>query len=417
MGHWVTELDTLVLLPPRYPTGLLTMSKKLTDISISKIRPDPTKRIEIPDAGKPGLYLVVQPNGKKSWAIRYRRLSDGKSRKLTIDGLPSLAVAHRLAQKALDRAAEGRDPAAEKRVSQATKGARGSNVFKAITGQFLERYIKPNARASYAYETKRLLDKDVIPAWGDRQIQDVTKRDVLDLLDGVVDRGGGLTANRVLAAIRKLFNWAVDRGIIETSPAAGVRAPLPEQSRDRVLSDDELRSLWLACDKRGYPWGDFTKLLLLTGQRRTEVGGMTWSELDLDKKEWNLPAHRTKNGEAHTIPLPEVAVDIIKALPRIASDGDFLFTVNGGSHVTGYSRAKADLSAPDSERWTFHDLRRTAATGMARLGISLPVIEKVLNHTSGSFAGIVGVYQRHSFADEKRTALEVWAKHVTALVA
>jgi integrase len=391
------------------------MSKKLTDISISKIRPDPDKRIEVPDAGKPGLYLIVQPNGKRSWAIRYRRLSDGKSRKLTIDGFPSLAVAHRLAQTALDRAAEGQDPAAEKRISKATKRGRGSNVFKDVTAHFLERYIKPNSRASYAYETKRLLDKDVLPAWGNRQIQEIAKRDVLDLLDGVVDRGGGLTANRVLAAIRKLFNWAVDRGIIETSPAAGVKAPLPEQSRDRVLSDDELRSLWLACDKRGYPWGDFTKLLLLTGQRRTEVAGMTWSELDIDKKEWNLPAGRTKNSEAHTVPLSDAALDIIKSLTRIKSDGGFLFTVGGESHVTGYSRAKADLSAPDSERWTFHDLRRTAATGMAKLGIPLPVIEKVLNHTSGSFAGIVGVYRRYSFADEKRNALEAWARFVLSL--
>jgi integrase len=389
------------------------VSKKLTDISISKIRPDPAKRIEIPDAGKPGLYLVVQPNGKKSWAIRYRRLSDGKSRKLTIDGFPSLAVAHRLAQTALDRAAEGHDPAAEKRVSKATKRGRGSNVFKDVTAQFLERYIKPNARASYAYETKRLLDKDVLPAWGNRQIQDIAKRDVLDLLDGVVDRGGGLTANRVLAAIRKLFNWAVDRGIIETSPVAGVKAPLAEQSRDRVLSDEELRSLWLACDKQGYPWGAFTKLLMLTGQRRTEVAGMTWAEIDLDKKEWNLPAHRTKNGEAHTVPLSEPALEVIKGLTRVK--GDYLFTVTGDSYVTGFSRAKADLSAPNSERWTFHDLRRTTASGMARLGIALPVIEKLLNHTSGSFAGIVGVYQRHSFADEKRSALEAWSRFVLSL--
>jgi len=248
-------------------------------------------------------------------------------------------------------------------------------------------------------------------------------------LDAVIDRGGGLSANRVLAVVRKLFAWAMQRGVITASPAAGVKPPLAEQSRDRILTDDETRWLWLACDKAGYPFGSMAKLLLLTGQRRNEVAGMTWAELDLDKALWRIPAGRTKNDEAHEVPLSDAALAVIASLPRIKSDKGYLFTTNGETHVSGYSRAKAviehamleiargergqDIEIP---RWTFHDLRRTAVSGMARLGISLPAIEKVVNHSSGSFAGIVGVYQRHSFADEKRNALQGWAKFVLSLV-
>jgi integrase len=402
------------------------MAKKLTARKVEQARANPHKRIEIPDGAKPGLHLVIQPSGKKSWAVRYR--FKGQTRKLTLDGFPSLATARKLAQEALDKVAEGFDPAAEKQAAK-REGDSDSNLFGAVAAQFVERHAKRNTRASSASQTEAFLAREVLPKWGNKRIQDITKRNVLDLLDGIIDRGSGLSANRVLAVVRKLFSWAVQRGIVEASPVTGIKAPLPEPTRDRVLSDDEIRWLWLACDKVGYPFGAMAKLLLLTGQRRNEVAGMTWGELDLDKALWRIPGGRTKNDEAHEVPLSDAALAVIASLPRIKSDKGFLFTTNGETHVSGYSRAKAvieksmldiareergqDVEIP---RWTFHDLRRTAVSGMARLSISLPVIEKVVNHSSGSFAGIVGVYQRHSFADEKRTALEAWGAHVMALV-
>jgi integrase len=395
------------------------MAKKLTDISITKIKPHPTKRLEIPDAGKPGLYLVVQPTGRKSWAVRYRRLSDGRPRKLTFTGFPSLGMAHKLAQEALDRIADGGDPANEKR---AARGSRSSDIFGDIVKDFVRRHVTPNASATYAYETERLLNKEVLPRWAHRPIHELGKRDVVELLDAIVDRGGGLTANRTLAVIRKLFNWAISRGILSTSPVQGIKAPLAERSRDRVLEDEEVKRLWVACETLSYPFGPMVQLLLLTGQRRTEVAGIRWSEIDLDKAEWIIPGTRTKNGEPHSVPLSDTTIAIIRSLPRIKGSQGFLFTTTGETHVTGYSRAKADLDkliageGGDLSRWTFHDLRRTVASGMARLGIHLPVIEKVLNHTSGSFAGIAGVYQRHHFSDEKRKALEAWAKFVRSLL-
>jgi integrase len=394
------------------------MAKRLTEISISKAKPHPTKRLEIPDAGKPGLYLVVQPSGHKGWAVRYRRRSDGKTRKLALDGFVSLATAHKLAQEALDKVAEGQDPAAEKRASKAAKATRSpSDSFSDIAGEFLKRHIISRSSESYRYEVERMLRKDVLPVWGHRQVHDIGKRDVVELLDSIVDRGGGMTANRVLATVRKLFNWSVQRGIVDASPAQGIKAPLEESARDRILTDAEILAFWEATEKVPYPFGPFARLLLLTGQRRTEVAGMTWGEIDLDKAEWLIPGTRTKNNEPHTVPLSDAALDVIKSVPHIKSNQGFLFTTTGETHVTGYSRAKSciDRRMPPTSTWTFHDLRRTAASGMARLGINLPVIEKVLNHTSGSFAGIVGVYQRHSFGDEKRNALEAWARFVLSL--
>jgi integrase len=233
-------------------------------------------------------------------------------------------------------------------------------------------------------------------------------------------------ANRNLAAVRKLFNWCLARDVIQVSPCSLIEPPAPERSRDRILSDDELRLVWNAAGKDSSPFGSLVKLLMLTGQRLAEVGGMRWDELNLENKLWTLPAERVKNGERHEVPLSDAVIEILTALPRIKTTKGFVFTTTRDAAVSGFSRAKDRLDAaiaaaavndaPAVEHWTFHDLRRTMASGMARLGIQLPVIEKVLNHTSGTFRGVVGVYQRHTYSDEKRKALEAWASFVTGLI-
>jgi integrase len=222
----------------------------------------------------------------------------------------------------------------------------------------------------------------------------------------------------VLAAVRKLFNWCVAHDILAVSPCVGVERPTAEKSRDRVLDDVELYLVWQAADEIGYPHGPLVQLLALTGQRRDEVGQMRWSEVDLEKRLWVLPPERVKNRKPHEVPLSEAALAILKGLPRINSSS-FVFTFSGTSPATGFSKAKLKFDAllpAGMSAWRLHDLRRTCASGLARLGINLPVIEKVLNHSSGSFAGIVGVYQKHSFAAEKAQALEAWGSFVTALV-
>jgi integrase len=171
-----------------------------------------------------------------------------------------------------------------------------------------------------------------------------------------------------------------------------------------------LRLVWRAADQIGWPFGPLVQLLALTGQRRDEVAKMKWSELDLESGLWTLPRERVKNHKPHEVPLSAAAVNLMKSVPRIAGS-PFVFTTNGMAPSSSYSKNKRKLDAllpSKMPNWRLHDLRRTATSGMARLGIDLPVIEKVLNHTSGSFAGIVGVYQRHSFAEEKRAALDAW---------
>jgi integrase len=370
-------------------------------------------RQEIPDRHLPGLYLVIQPSGSRSWAVRYRH--NGTPRKYTIGSFPAINLkgARDLAAKVMRAVAEGRDPGREKKQERSIK----PDTVDAVARQFVELHCHRANRPRTARETQRLLDLHVLPRWRGRLVRDITRRDVLDLLDRVVDAGKPIAANRTHAAIRKLFNWAVGRDVIASSPCAGVKPPTPEQSRDRVLSDDELCNVWRAANQLSGPFGALVKLLILTGQRRDEVARVTWIEVDLNARLWTLPKDRTKNGQPHDIPLSKPATAILASLPRIGDT--FVLTTDGKAASSNYSANKRQLDAflpADMPPWWLHDLRRTAASGMARLGVNLPVIEKVLNHSSGSFRGIVGVYQRHNFSDEKRQALERWGTHVADLV-
>jgi integrase len=387
---------------------------RLTARSVEAMKPRPVRQ-EIPDSFLPGLYLIAQPSGAKGWAVRYRH--QGVPRKLTLGGYPALGLkdARELGAKALRAVAEGRDPAREKIAARAAK----ADSVDRVVEEFLERHVRRSNRPRTAQETERLLRRHVLPRWRGRMVHEITRRDVLEILDRVVDGGAPIAANRVLAAVRKLLNWAVARDILQSSPCAGVKPPAAERARDRVLSDDELRLVWQAADKMGGTFGPLVKLLALTGQRRDEVAGLRHGELDLDARLWTLPPARTKNNQPHEVPLSAAALAVLESAPRVTGS-PFVFTTNGGaSPASGYSKGKRRLDAllpANMPPWRLHDLRRTCASGMARLGINLPVIEKVLNHASGSFAGIVGVYQRHSFADEKREALEAWGRHVESLV-
>jgi integrase len=256
-----------------------------------------------------------------------------------------------------------------------------------------------------------------VAKWDGRKIGTIRQVDVIHLLDALVDRGNPISANRTLAALRKLFNWAEGRYGLSGNPCDKVEMPGTETSRDRILTDAEMVAVWQAAEEQGGHFGSVVKLLILTGQRRNEVAGMEWRELDLAAKLWKLPRGRVKNDSGHEVPLSEQALAIIESVPRIAGR-QLLFTTTGNTPVSGFSKAKVEIDeACGVEDWTIHDLRRTVASGMARLGVSLPVIEKILNHTSGSFRGVVGIYQRHSYADEKRAALDLWGAHVARLVA
>jgi integrase len=394
------------------------MSKALTVKAIENFKPG-TARREIPDGEVSGLYLTIFPSGKASWIFRYR--FGGRTRKLTIGTSPEIGLkdARDLARKAHLRVASDEDPAAEKRAARAAaRTPVDRDLVEKVAAQFLARHVKGLAPATVR-EVERILTKEIIPAFRGRRLSGIKRPDIIEMLDGIVDRGAPIFANRTLSWLKGLCNWAIARGLIETSPCAGIKPPGGrETARDRVLADEELKAVWQAANAFEWPYRGFVQLLILTGQRRSEVSGMTWREIDIDQELWTLPAARAKNGIEHTIPLSDLAADILQACPRIA-DSEFVFTLNGHAPLTGHHAIKRRLDAlmpPDTLPWVFHDLRRSVASGMAGLGINLPVIEKLLNHVSGSFAGIVKVYQRHSFADEKRAAMQVWARHVQTIV-
>jgi integrase len=427
------------------------VAKGLTAAAVEKLVAG-SKRREVADGLLPGLYLVVQPSGKKSWAVRYR--ANGRSKKLTLGTYPALglAEARSVGRAALIDVQKGGNPALQKRESRRRGqggSAEGFDSFEAVAKRYLERYAKPKNRDWR--EAARLLglrsalngSRDdpksfvLIPGgaaerFSGRPLADVTRRDILSLLDEIIDRGSPVSANRTLAALKRFIDWAAEQETIPVNPAAGIRAPSHEQPRDRVLTDDELRAVWKGAGEIGWPFAPIVHLLILTGQRRDEVGQMTWSEIKGDM--WTLPRERSKNGRAHDVPLSVAAQSILAAVPRI-SGSDLVFTTNGRTPASGFSkwkerldhRAQKQLRDEALERgehadrvllspWRLHDLRRTVATGMARLGVNLPVIEKVLNHTSGSFAGIVGVYQRHDYGREKGNALNIWADYVVRLM-
>jgi integrase len=237
---------------------------------------------------------------------------------------------------------------------------------------------------------------------------------VIEVIDRVVDRGAPVAARRLHAYLHRLFRWCVGRGIIEANPMADLPKTGSETRRDRVLTDDEVVAVWKAADTIGWPFGPAVKLLILTAARRDEIRSLRWSEIHGD--EIRLEGVRTKNGEPHMIPLSAAALRLIENVPRIA-DSDYVFTVTGETPISGFSKTKTEL---DKEAgltdWRFHDLRRTAATGLQRLGVNLQVIEAALGHISGSRAGVVGIYQRHSFDAEKRVALDAWSRHIQMLV-
>jgi integrase len=390
----------------------------LTDLSIKKLAL-PDKRREIADGKITGLYLVVQPSGARSWALRYRVA--GRPTKLTIGPYPAvdLTTARRKAQEAIGEIAGGGHPAAAKQASRAAlKAAHESEVdlVEKVVAQFIERYAKPKTRDWR--ETERILTKEVAGRWQGRRLFSITRAHVNEMLDEIVDRGTPVRANRVFAQLRKMCNWAISRGIIAQSPCAGVSAPSPESKRDRVLSDDEVRVVWAAFESVGWPWGPIGKLLLLTGARRDEIAEGVWSEIDLDAKTWTLPLARTKNKREHMIPLSDPAIEVIAALPHIEGQR-FVFSTTGRTPVSGFSKAKPKIDkalATPIPHWTFHDLRRTVATGLQKLGVRLEVTEAVLNHVSGSRGGIVGVYQRHHWAEEKHAALDAWSRRLNEIV-
>ena len=382
--------------------------RALTAASVQRIKPPPHGQIDHFDKGYPGLALRVSYGGGKSWVFFYR--IGGRLRRLTLGTYPAfnLADAREAWREARQDVALGRDPAS------ARNRDKPAHDFQTVAQEWLRRDQSKNKSKR---EVERVIQRELVPVWGHRAVTDLGRRDILDLIDAIADRGAPTMARRVQAYVHRFFKWCVGRGIIDSNPAADLPKPGSEIKRDRVLTDDELVDIWRAAEHLGWPFGRAVQLLMLTGARREEIGGLGWAEVSLlSGPALLLTGARTKQGEPHDIPLCVFAVELLKKTPRVKSC-EYVFSTTGRTPISGWSRAKAELdSLAKIPPWRIHDLRRTVATGLQRLGVGLQVVEAVLGHVSGSRAGVVGIYQRHSYAAEKRAALEVWEAHVMALV-
>lgn len=424
------------------------VQKLLTDKVLEKIVPPANGRLELWDAHLEGFGYRASQTGKGSFFAMYRL--DGKQRRMTIGRYPamSLALAREKAKAALQAAKENRDPALEEEAKQREEGEKRSRTLALAVEDFLKLY--PRYRPSTRAEVGRLLKREVVATLGDRPVSSINRRDVAKVVNAVSDRGAGTTANRVLAYLGSFFTWLVERGELEVTPIQNLAKPSEERTRDRVLTDEELTAVWRAADQMAYPFGNLVQLLLLTAQRRDEVAGMLRSDIDWKATKWTLAREQTKSDRRHEVPLSATAISILEAIPN---RGDMLFRAmavrrkkgtapnkdEAPRHISGWSAFKkaidekalallqkaeneeAELEGRQPEKitlpaYTLHDIRRTVASGMARLGIAPHVVERLLNHSTGTIRGVAAVYNRHSYAPEMRHAVDLWATHVEQLV-
>jgi integrase len=275
---------------------------------------------------------------------------------------------------------------------------------------FIVQHVSQNRSAR---ATSRLLRRELRP-YGGRSIHEIGKRDIIEIVSAIEQRGAPVAANKALKAIKTFLRWCVGRAVLDRSPSDDIPLPTKEIARDRVLSDDELARVIMAARQIGGPYGGIVELLALTGQRREEVARCVWDEIDLDSGIWNLPNQRTKNAKPHTVHLSEQAIAVLK---QTSEHRTFVFSASGVRPFQDFSNAKRELDQLSGVTgWHLHDLRRTCVSGMARLGIAPHVADKILNHQSGTISGVAAVYQRHEFLTERKEALVKWGTHVAQIL-
>jgi integrase len=435
----------------------------LTSAAVKKYAATAERR-EIPDARASGLYLIVQakPSGAKSWALRFRR-PDGRPAKMSIGrvdlsdretkdeavigGALTLRQARELANKIDRQRAQGLDVIEEVKAERSRKNTaaadRAANTFGTCLREFFADYrtrrwkTRPRrwrddaALLGLRYppgadpaedQPSEVVKGGLADVWHDKPVAGIDGHDIHGVIDAASKLGDG-RARKMHVTLSAMFRWLLQQRRVTANPCVGVYKPEPPEPRERVLSDAEVAVLWQGCSAIGAPFGPMFQIMLLTGARLREVAGMVRSELKANG-DWVVPGGRTKNHRELTLALPPLAREIIASVPVIEGTAGFVFTTTGRTPVSGFSIAKKALDAAMAKiaghavpKFRLHDFRRTCVTGLAALGVALPVVEKIVNHVSGSFAGVVGVYQKYTFDTEKREALARWAQHIQGLVA
>ena len=422
---------------------------KLTPAAVLKLKPHKMRR-EIPDNGS-GLYLIVQPSGAKSWAMRFRS-PHGRQQKLTLGPLDlsgrkiadapvigqplDLLAARRLAADVATKRAHGKDVVATYHQVKLERATGLSHVFDGAALTFTEQYLKRKVKrwqaaarmigvAADAEGELAITPKGLADRWRDKPLSSITADDVHWVIDeareravpGLKRNGSGPSesmAHQLSSVLRRMWAWLLEKRLVKTNVFADVVGPkASKNSRDRFLSDAEIKKFWNACDKLDAPAGQCLKLLLLTGCRLNEIAKLSRGEVDGDTV--TIPSARSKNKLPHMIPLPPLALDILNS---VKTSGDHYFTGKRGKQIGPWSRIKAALDKhmqPDAP-FVVHDLRRTFSTGCNKLGIEPHIVEATLNHISGARAGVAGVYNQYQYLPEKTAALARWADHISALI-
>jgi integrase len=360
----------------------------------------------------PGFGLRLRAGGddrvRRTWVAQYR--AHGRTRRMKIGALEKLSPeeARKAARKILAKVEVGHDPQAEK----ADRRQQDEHTLKSIAADFLAAKAKA-VRANTYRGLEHYLTGPHFKPLHSMPIDRITRRDVAARVAKITTENGSPSAARARAALSAMYAWAMGHGLAEANPVVGTLKPTDSKPRERVLSNSEITALWRACGDDAF--GKIVRLLVLTGARRLEACGMRWSEIDMEMGTWHLPPERTKNGHAHTLPLPQMALDIIRTIPRMV-ERDHLFGERSNLGFTKWG-AKTELERRlGLAKWTLHDLRRSAATGMADIGVQPHIIEAVLNHISGHKVGVAGIYNRSSYEREVKAALAMWADHIRALV-
>lgn len=411
---------------------------KLTALAVTRLAPPASGQVDYFDTTMPAFGVRVSLAGARTYFVMTRvhgklvRLTIGKA-KLKEDDLGlSLKDAREKAGEWCELAGKGIDPRQLKTQERRDNEQRSHSTFKTVGERFMRQHVEPRLAPSTHREYRRVLFGKDTAAWTHRPVTAITRADVRAVLDAMVERGSPTAANNTLAYLGKFFNWCAEKDLIEVPPTDRMKAPGPRTIGERTLSEAEIITVWQAFEAVGDSFRDLFKLLLLTGQRRSEVGGMRFAELanlDSDRPTWEIPSDRTKNGRPHLVPLAPQATAIINTRPVIGDNG-YLFTTTGKTALSGFSKAKervdvwiasrrVEAGLPPLPEWTLHDLRRTVVTMMnERLGIPPHVVEACVNHISGGAkAGVAGVYNKALYLTERREAMTAWAAFLHALLA
>ena len=396
-----------------FATQTATQKMKFTDRQIRNLKSKAT-RYEVWEGN--GLGVRISPKGTKTWVAVYHH--EGKARRMTLGRYPgvSVAEAHRLHSEAMVSLSHGNDPG--KALVDKNKAERKAGTVAELVDDFIERHAK-QYRAATWQENQRMLYKDVVPEIGRKKAKNVTRKEIIALLDKVVARGAPVQANRLKSLLATMFNFAVDKDILTASPCVGLKPPASEAERERTLSESEIKLFWRNIDKTSMelPAQLLLKFQLVTGQRSGEIAAAEWSEIDYQDRVWILPKDKTKNRQTHIVPLSAMALELLDDIKALSEESRWLFPARrGNGHRTRPAISRAVIRNREVfgiEPFTPHDLRRSVRTQLGKLRVPPHIAEKVINHTVSKMEK---TYDRYDYLDEKREALERWSERLQRII-